>query len=80
MKRPIKRRTGRVLGRGIETLQNAHDCENCPCCSMLRKQLNKQIEDNQLIAETLKSKKTSLASSISKLDREKKEFETFKVP
>jgi hypothetical protein len=79
MKRPIKRRTGRVLGRGIETLQSAHDCENCPCCSMLRKQLNKQIEDNQLISETLKSKKTSLDSSMSKLNREKKEFETFKV-
>ena len=78
-KRPIKRRTGKALTRGIETLQNAHDCETCPCCSTLRNQLNEQIKENHRIAETLKNKKTSLDSSISKLDREKKEFEMFKV-
>jgi len=77
--RPMKRRTGKALCRGMETRQNAHDCESCPCCSGMRNHLDEQIEENRLIAENLKSKKTTLASSISKLARDKKEFEMFKV-
>jgi len=78
-KKTMRRRTGKALYRGIDNRQSAHDCESCLCCSTLRNQLNEQIEENRLISEALKSKKTTLASSISKLAREKREFEIFKV-